>query len=272
MTLPTYRQVLHLFRQAVHHKNGKRLSLTQAEWDLAGSCEQPRTMDIWARPTQPERTTMSVILHTRCRRCPACLRQRSAHWRDAASIEIARASRTWFGTLTLSPANQQKSLELARRALDRKGGDLDQRPPEAVFAAQCRVAGAWVTTYLKRVRKQSQAPLRYLLVWEAHKSGLPHAHMLLHERDPARPVTKRILDEQWPWGFTKWKLVDDNDSKAAGYICKYLAKSMMTRVRGSIRYGQLLEAEYGLDPNRRCENPDPQPQTTLERIVTDARA
>lgn len=91
------------------------------------------------------------------------------------------------------------------------------------------------TKWLKRVRAMAGVPLRYLMVTEAHKSGDPHLHILLHE--PGQPVTKRILETQWKLGFSHWRLVD-RDKQAAVYACKYLSKSALTRVRASQRYGQ----------------------------------
>lgn len=92
-----------------------------------------------------------------------------------------------------------------------------------------------ITKYLKRVRKKSGAPLRYILVAEAHKSGLPHYHMLIHECDPSRQVRHKDLTAAWSWGFTRFKLVET--SNTAWYVCKYLSKAQLARVRASVRYG-----------------------------------
>lgn len=70
---------------------------------------------------------------------------------------------------------------------------------------------------------------------EAHKSGDPHLHILVHE--PEGPVTKALLEKQWNLGFSHWRLVGA-DRKAAVYACKYLGKEALTRVRASFRYGQ----------------------------------
>jgi hypothetical protein len=81
--------------------------------------------------------------------------------------------------------------------------------------------------------------MRFLLVAEAHKTGLPHYHALIHEVDPERPVRSRILRQQWTLGFSQCKLVAQGDeTKSASYVAKYLAKSAAARVRASQGYGQ----------------------------------
>lgn len=104
------------------------------------------------------------------------------------------------------------------------------------------VLGEEVTRFIKRVRKQSGVPLRYLLVSEKHEDGFPHFHMLIHEQ--AAPVTKRLLEENWRYGFSQFRLVNGNGAKAAWYVSKYLAKDAQTRIRASSRYGspQLVRA------------------------------
>src|SRR5205814_1472707 len=83
----------------------------------------------------------------------------------------------------------------------------------------------------------SAARFRYLLIAEAHKSGVPHFHMLLHEPDVANTVRHATLRDQWRYGFTNFKLV--SDPRAAGYIAKYLAKDALARVRASKDYGSV---------------------------------
>lgn len=109
------------------------------------------------------------------------------------------------------------------------------------FVQRHKTIARWLTLWVKRVRKNSGAPIRYLLVCEAHKSGLPHYHMLLHERSPELQVRKRMLQAEWQaYGFTNCKLVEQ-DQHAARYVSKYLAKSALARVRASVRYGASLD-------------------------------
>lgn len=179
---------------------------------------------------------LAITLEARCRKCEACLAHRRRLWTARAVDEITASRRTWFGTLTVSPENrvalryraEKARLRASREQLSSLGPDEQFR----ILAAQLSVEA---TKWLKRVRAQAGVPLRYLLVTEAHKSGDPHMHILLHET--ADPVTKRLLEAQWKYGFSHWRLVEQ-DRKAAVYVCKYLAKDALTRVRASSRYGQ----------------------------------
>lgn len=92
---------------------------------------------------------------------------------------------------------------------------------------------------LKRLRKAhgKRGGLRYLVVMEAHKSNLPHYHILLHEVFTDYPMRKALLRPAWRFGFSHWKLADE---KAAPYVAKYLAKSAQARIRASIDYGNPL--------------------------------
>lgn len=92
-----------------------------------------------------------------------------------------------------------------------------------------------VQLYIKRLRKKAR--FRYLVVVEAHESGLPHVHFLLHETHDA-PVRHAALKAQWPHGFIDAKLVEPSDTRAAAYVSKYLSKSVLARVRASERYGE----------------------------------
>lgn len=104
-----------------------------------------------------------------------------------------------------------------------------------VFEELCREFGAELTLYLKRLRKNTKAKFRYLLVAEKHKSGLPHFHALIHEEEEGGLLHAQ-LTSTWKLGFTKFKVV--NAVQTAWYVAKYLAKSSEARVRASRCYGQ----------------------------------
>lgn len=123
----------------------------------------------------------------------------------------------------------------AEARLAKRGVRWAELSPAEQFQARHQEISRDLTTWLKRVRKQSGARLRYLLVAEAHKSGLPHYHALIHERRFSVPVTERVLRHQWNLGFSKFQLVEG--SEAAWYVAKYLAKDARARVRASVRYG-----------------------------------
>lgn len=171
-----------------------------------------------------------------CRRCDNCLRRRGAHWRLRAVSEAKAAVRTWFGTLTLSPEQHFRVSAACRIAAARNGDDFDKFDTERQFAARHACISREITLYLKRIRKECAAEFKFCVVAEAHKTGLPHYHMLVHERDPLRSVRHKTLSGQWRVGFSQWKLVPEPNH--VGYVTKYLAKSMLARVRASIDYGQ----------------------------------
>lgn len=222
-------------------RGGRLRSTSTVAWDAAPRCENPQrvTVEGRARATRGRYVTvvagtktqpMWVDIDTPCRRCGPCLETRRLEWTRRAVDETRLAVRTWFCTLTLSPTQQARHLMLSRVHL--RG--YDDRTDDARFSARCQSIGVEVTRWLKRVRKGSGARIRYLIVYEKHKSGEPHLHALLHQVG-AVPVEWQTLHEQWTLGFTSFRLV--NDTWDATYLCKYLAKEVAARVRASRFYG-----------------------------------
>ncbi len=214
--------------------------------DYAGDCTSAVLIERDGRPdpldsllTPKWDRTILVDQWVRCRVCEACLRYRSRLWTARAVDEIRMSARTWFGTMTLNPAWHHVMLSRCRKSCASHGEDFDALCAEGQFQARHVEVSKELTKWLKRVRKESGVPLRYLLVVEAHKSGLPHYHILVHEVDPGHPVPARVLRHQWQLGFTKFKLVDTEGVQAARYVSKYLAKSALARVRASARYGDV---------------------------------
>lgn len=235
------------------------------EWDISGKCQAPRGRDLtlkkvgeyrrtigwqdraaWQRQSgvvrliRPPKAKLlplgfTVRMTVRCRQCDVCRKMRRMLWADRARRELKASPRTWFGTLTLHPDEQFRYLTLARKRWERHGGDYDALPYAKQFRLRVAVASPDITRYIKRVRKECAAPLRYLWVSEAHQSGSPHFHALLHEVSPDSVVTHACLSGQWPHGFTKWKLV--KDLRSGLYLTKYLSKSTASRVRASVDYG-----------------------------------
>lgn len=152
-----------------------------------------------------------------CRKCEGCRNHQAATVRHRAETEMARASRTWLLTLTMAPEGHSHY------------GGLNCQPGEDVRAWTRQLQLYW-----KRVRKNSRAPMRYLWVLERHKSGLLHAHALLHEYGVA--IRERIIEGAWTLGFTKSSLVSDSHSRVARYVVKYMTKEL-TACRASVRYG-----------------------------------
>ncbi len=212
----------------------------RVHWDAAGRCQRPHRVERYGRPEAPRSKRNVVVSRHRakpllveldvpCRACPPCLRSRAARWRHRATQEALRSGRTWFGTMTLNP--QAHFVMLARaRALNADLAEPDE------FGARCVEVGKELTLWLKRVRKNSGVKLRYMAVFEAHKSGLPHLHVLVHECSHGETVTHRELSRAWKLGFTRFNLV--SEPAAFGYVTKYLTKSAGARVRASTYYGQ----------------------------------
>lgn len=157
-------------------------------------------------------------------------------WAARAMHEVRNANRTWFGTFTLSPDSHyamqcRAVIEAASRAIPTSELDAAE-----MLKRQSREVEKELTLYMKRLRKQyGSRSLRYLLVREKHKSGLPHWHCLIHEIGE-EAIKYRTLKLGWTWGHTTFKLLEDE--RAAFYVAKYLGKSNEGRVRASVRYGR----------------------------------
>ena len=222
-----------------------------ADEATTGDCEAPVEIAYRGLPDpvrvklrlEPEGRAIARM-YGRCRKCQPCLNHRKRLWNARGFAECAVSSRTWFGTLTFAPHERVKHLYRAQIRHRRQTGDNWANIGEAEqFRAIERETGSEVTRYLKRIRKghaeleEAKVRFRYLLVSEAHEDGFPHYHVLLHEL--GEEVVKRRLDRHWHQGFAKWRLAEVGSPKGAWYVCKYLSKSALTRVRASQRYGQL---------------------------------
>lgn len=202
--------------------------------DLAGKCERPVVRGVHARKQKlghaVDRRLLRAEVAFRCRKCHWCLRQRAGLWAHRATAEINRAVRTWFVTLTLRPASRYQMLA---RSLVRVS---NPRTESEEFRCIHEQAAKEITLYLKRIRRESGAKLRFMCVAERHKSGDVHYHLLVHEQEGVT-VKHRTLVTQWPLGFAFAKLVYGPAQSAARYAAKYISKAIEARVRGSIRYG-----------------------------------
>lgn len=239
----------------------EQTSPTSWKWDLARGCEDPRTFTVEGRHVElfgrdkwgaqplmgkfganalPDVTSdapaMWVDMSTRCRKCGWCLKARASMWSFRARAEIQASSRTWFGTLTLRPEEHFRALCKAEAAALARGTAWADLSPAEQFKARHAVISEEITKWLKRIRKESESRLRYCLTAEAHKSGLPHYHILIHERWLGGQVHERTLRRQWKLGHSKFNIAENGG--AAWYVAKYLAKASEARVRASARYGQ----------------------------------
>lgn len=244
------------------------------EWKVSGNCTEPVMVTLTGRPgrkpgapvwrysadqfassdprfwatalplakTQVVRDAANnpiwMDIEARCRKCPACLRARARMWTERAIAELRAASRSWMGSLTLSA--DQQHLMMCRASTRLKNGAVrwSSLTEDEQLAERHREISREITLWIKRVRKRSCARLRFFIVMERHKSGLPHYHLLVHEG--AVPVGKRVLQEEWPLGFSNFKLVEMESgaqSRTARYVAKYLTKANEARVRASVGYG-----------------------------------
>ena len=214
-------------------------------WDVASNCLSPVVVEMHGRASEGNIKMTNVTptcnrpnfaeLTVPCRKCANCLRRKANNWRLRALSEFHSANRTWFSTLTVSPTSLIHLLSSCRVRLGRAGTDLEALSVQDQFLELEREGFAHVQKWLKRLRKNDpESAIRYLAVTERHKSGVPHWHVLLHET--AKPLSyDRSLKGSWRLGFDSYRLV--SDARAAGYVTKYLAKSIEARVRASSRYG-----------------------------------
>lgn len=202
-------------------------------WRSSGGCTQPVQIHYTAGRGGPSGVLRQYV---RCRRCDNCYRARRLHWTYRAGIEFALAPRTWLLTFTLKPEEhlllQYKADLKYRRST---GNSLLGVPTPEQFPFLAGEGFLLITKFFKRLRKNTKAPLRYMVTAEAHKSGLPHYHALVHETDKA--ITKREFQENWQHGFSNAKLV--LEPKACAYVAKYINKANAGRVRASLAYGKL---------------------------------
>lgn len=238
---------VHRVALQARESGGQPLGPASTTWHVAGGCLNPQRVEYGARPSRTQREARIIVrpgvtpsphwveMWTRCRKCIICRKWRSARWQERAKFELLTSARTWFGTLTLSPDAHVRAHYRADLDAKARGVTWAEITGQEQFFARHKAIGPELARWLKRVRKESGAPLRYLLVAEAHKSGLPHYHCLIHEVDEAQPVRYSCLTGQWHLGFTKFNLV--KDVAATNYVTKYLTKSADARVRASLRYG-----------------------------------
>jgi hypothetical protein len=260
-------------------------SIATIKWDVSANCSSPVYREyrglmapkVFTETVRSRGPALTMELEVRCRKCVDCLRARAFHWRKRAETELKRtAGRTWFGTLTFKPQRQMEAQYSATLRLRRSGIVYEALTAHEQFLELCRELGPEITKWLKRLRKETGTRFRYLLVAEAHKSGLPHMHILLHEA--TGPIRKETLQRQWARnGFSSFKLVAQLDQKPAAYVCKYLSKSAISRVRCSAGYGQdiapcaTLPSGIGREPT--VKNHDPRSDATVgseeQRELTD---
>lgn len=181
-----------------------------------------------------------AVIRTRCRACEVCIRVRRTDWATRAMHEVRSAERTWFATLTFNPATRAAILEdaISRAGSPSNWSMTSRRGKQDLLRL---AAQRYLTLFMKRLRKAASkrgpgVRLRYMAVFEAHKDGTPHAHVLIHEYGGG--TREREIRRSWgEFGFAEGHLAKgDSPSHIAWYCVKYLTKDTH-RVRASIRYG-----------------------------------
>ncbi len=256
-------QILDIQNKALRHGASHRTTadsvvLTSLDWDISGNCLAPKTMELHGRVGGKHKyvyplidgKSRSIELTVKCRRCENCLAERSRVWRYRARNEYLTSYRTWIGTMTFSQPELFRFKSSARTRLAVQGDDYDCLRVEERERQLLKEIAPEITKFFKRVRKNSGAKMTYLTVSERHKSGEPHFHCLVHERG-TDPVTHRTLSAGWKLGFTNFKLCkSDRDPM---YVCKYITKSAVARVRASVGYGDPMRS---LTKVTKSEDPD----------------
>ena len=154
--------------------------------------------------------------------------QSSGNRSKACVYDIARSNRwDWFLTFTFSPEK-----------VERENYSDCQRK---------------LTTWLNNIRKRVSPNMKYLVVPEEHRKGGWHFHGLFADcpeltfqdsghRDSSGRQIYNLLD--YKLGFTTATRVSDS-GKAAGYLTKYITKSLTFQTAGKKRYWA----------SRNCERP-----------------
>lgn len=246
MTARRFLSTVHRLAAKALASGGTLVNASRIRWDIAGNCERSYVTEYYARPSRRKNgfpqivvgpgtpAPMTVEIHTRCRECEPCKTARRRLWSYRAEAETRLWPRTWFGTLTLRPDDHYRMLARARAKLDRQGVDYDTLSAEEQFRLLDQQIWSELNKMFKRIRSAHKGALRYFIVAEAHASGLPHYHALIHQCDEL-PLRYTTIAKQWPHGFVKWRLV--KSVQEVRYVAKYLSKSAVARVRASQAYG-----------------------------------
>ena len=197
MELTDYQEVATLIKVAMT-AGGRRVSPTTFEWDVSNGCENPVIMTKTGRPPAEDgekyveivpgsKHTLTLEMVVACRKCSQCLRRRRREWTMRSAAEISQAQRTWFVTLTIRPAQ----LYVCEVIAGKRDIKLKERTQNEQERARFAVIVEEIQRFLKRIRKNSKAKLRYICVQELHKNGNPHYHLLIHEVEGT--LTKAVL-------------------------------------------------------------------------------
>lgn len=242
-----------VIREVRNTASGPKLSKTVLQWDISGKCKVPvgRVLAARADSGSPDPKSLYLTLKVKCRKCDQCRDDRRYEWRMRIRNELRTSYRTWFGSMTFAPQGHFLMLTRARAKALARGVDPSEWSIRDEFLAREAEGYKEVQKFFKRVRKETALgpkALRYVVITEPHKSGLPHYHVLVHEKFHGQNVRHKCLNHHWKMGFCNFKLVEEE--RRGLYLAKYLQKDSSARVRPSGGYGQARAVPEGTGPKR----------------------
>jgi hypothetical protein len=203
----------------------------------------------------------TVAMLVPCRDCAGCRRWKRSLWTRRCKAEWTHSSlaggKSYFATLTFAPDIHYRVTCLLEGRPEWKDATKEQR-----FCMRDQVAYPFVQKFLKRLRRGLKrlgfpgVKPRYIAVAEAHKTGLPHYHLVIHVDDVPKGFGKRAIEAAWEKssrevkvpglpdlpnrigrpGWIKVKLA--RSEQVAGYMAKYMGKDQSSRVKASTGYGR----------------------------------
>lgn len=214
---------------------------------VAGKCLHPVPLTLRSvAEVEGRAVRYEALTYGRCRKCRCCLAADRMKWAARCAVEAARTYRSWFWTCTFDWRHVQVAgqdpLDTAREKFTKAIKRLRKGfrgPPEKGFP---------------KGRSYAAVDVRYLAVFERHKTGLPHIHCIVHEVSPG--LTYRHLSRVWKHlGFCEAHVLDDYEGAAvaAGYAAKYIRKDAAgyARVRSSVGYGKIATRIGNVDLAKR---------------------
>jgi len=132
--------------------------------------------------------------------------------------------------LRLAPQSLRYLLIAEVHDSDRTSDEMRGRPHFHILLHE-RYAGQLVEGQPHMVVAEEDSSGEYVLAWYKDKNG--------KWQRKARLAPAALLKREWQFGHTDFQWAET--ANAASYVCKYLSKSMMLRVRASNSYGAPMD-------------------------------
>lgn len=143
---------------------------------------------------------------------------------------------------TRRPDNVRRSVSRFRRLVRSNlvpGDDATLLTLTMLQTLPLKASWPLLTQFFQRLRMESSTSIRYIAVPEFQKRGAVHFHALiwgLKKETIQQESTTRRIQHLWGRGFIDC-INTDNSPKLAGYLSKYLSKSMLdVRLGGEKAY------------------------------------